>query len=136
VKYFWEGNQVDYTQLKSINIHDCEFKWMYADGTECGHKWDASQTVFGAVFYKGKVVHHDARPYCYISDAWQILRLAKRAKWKSAKMMVTLRQAIREVNAQGMPLAIPKAGIGEKHLKTWLTIARQFDAVHHGVETF
>ena len=62
--------------------------------------------------------------------------LAPLAAWKTAGMLATLRQALRENFAQGMGLEDLKPGVGERPLRAWLARARAHDTVHHGQATF
>jgi hypothetical protein len=77
-----------------------------------------------------------ATPYRYMCEAWCILIHGQSAKWKTVGMLRTLRQAIREHSAQMMPIDLPPGGAGLNAVRKFLAIARHYDAVHHGQQTF
>lgn len=125
--------------FSAINVDDCWFEWQFEDGTICHDVYAAHvavRPVFAVVLHHRGIIYREVRTYCHIDDAWKILEAGRFGKWKTAWLLVTLRQALRERFAQGMALDIPKAGIGEQALKAWLRLARAFDTVHHGQPTF
>lgn len=130
------------TSLKKTIVDDCYFEWQFADGTKCADIYQAhadKKDVFAVVLHQGnppEVIYREHRAHCHIDDAWRILRSGRFGKWKTTQMLITLRQALRERFAQGMPLGIPNDGIGEHALKAWLSLARAHDTVHHGLPTF
>jgi hypothetical protein len=75
-------------------------------------------------------------PYNYMVQAWLILSVGRAANWKTVEMIRTLRQAIREATAQGMPIEIPLPAAGRLAVRQFLSIARYFDKIHHGAQTF
>jgi hypothetical protein len=75
-------------------------------------------------------------PYTYMLFAWQILLIGQSAKWKTVEMLRTLRQAIREVTAQMMPVELPRAGASRREVQKFLTVTRYLDGIHHGQPTF
>ena len=125
---------------KIRNIDDCWFEWQFADGTVCRDVYAAhkeQKDVYAVVLAgKGAVVYREHRRCCHIDDAYRILAGGRFGKWKTTKLLVTLRQALRERFAQGMPLEIPRDGIGRVALNEFLRMARSFDTVHHGQRTF
>jgi hypothetical protein len=124
-------------QRKNIIVDDCWFEWQLADGTRIDNPYNVEkQDVFAMVLHSKGIIYREHRMYCHIDDAWKILQGGRFGKWKTADLLVTLRQALRERYAQGMALDIPKPGISQRALKEWLVIARHYDAIHHGNATF
>lgn len=70
---------------------------------------------------------------CYLERAWEAISTVEGA---TVKELRTLRQAIRECWAQGMPLDLPSANVSKKELSQFLKTARLFDGAHHGEVTF
>jgi hypothetical protein len=127
---------------KQVNVDDCYFQWQFDDGTRCDDVYKAhgeKKDVYAVVLHHGNpptVIYKEHRMCCHIDDAWRILQAGRFGKWKTAELLVTLRQALRERFAQCMPLDIPKDGLGEHALKAWMSLARAHDTVHHGQRTF
>ena len=131
--------QIPHAELKKIIVDDCWFEWQFADGSECNSPSAAheqNKDVFAVVMHAKGIIYREHRSHCHIDDAWRVLQAGRFGKWKTAALLVTLRQALRERYAQGMPLDIPKPGISRQALHEWLTIARHHDAIHHGRVTF
>ncbi len=131
--------QIERTELKKIIVDDCWFEWQLADGTRIDDPYkafDEKKDVFAVVLHAKGIVFREHRTYCHIDDAWKILRGGRFGKWKTAELLVNLRQGLRERFAQGMALDIPAAGISQAALKKWFVIARHYDAIHHGEATF
>lgn len=137
--------EIDWNDLKKINVDDCWFEWQLEDGTRCADPYKAAADaggwdkihIFAAVMHHRGTIYREHRAHCHIDDAWRILAAGRFGKWKTAYLLVTLRQALRERYVQPMfGLDIPPDGIGERALKAWLKIARAYDTVHHGCVTF
>lgn len=129
--------------LKQINIDYCWFEWQLADGTISDRRAEwakpAIPNIFAVVLYSRQnrqIIYRENHSHCHIYDAWKILEGGRFGKWKTAALLVILRQALRERSAQLMPLEIPKPGTGQRTLKAWLKLARAYDTVHHGSQTF
>lgn len=76
----------------------------------------------------------------HMKTAWAFLTSDKAiAAWKTATMLRTLRQAIREdrVNGRDVDLDFLLAGSPSRdRVRAYLVGARNRDAIHHGVQTF
>lgn len=78
----------------------------------------------------------------HLLTAWQILcgdwqtRRSLRTPWRNAKLLGTLRQALREESAQGMELEPLRVGAGRRAVFAFIAQARARDRVHHGCATF
>ena len=132
------SQQITKEQRKGVIVDDCDFFWELADGTPCEPyvAFGEGKDVFAVVRYGKDIVYREHRMYCHIDDAWRILAAGRFGKWRTTDLLITLRQALRERYAQGMPLDIPKDGINRRDLEKWLTIARHYDSIHHGEATF
>lgn len=82
-----------------------------------------------------EVVYNDHVACGYSARAWAILR-GRPAKWKTVEMLRTVRQAVREMTAQGTGLEDPPVGASRLEVMHWLVVARHYDAIHHGEKTF
>lgn len=77
----------------------------------------------------------------YLAWAWELLNprspfCPRAEKWKTISVLRTVRQAIREHFAQGMPITMPEPGCSKYRLKVFLSEARALDRIHHGSVTF
>lgn len=68
--------------------------------------------------------------------AWMILDPNEPGQWKTVGMLRTLRQALREWQAQEMPCELPPHGAAESEVRLFLSEVGSFDEHHHGMATF
>jgi hypothetical protein len=127
---------IEYKRLGQINIADCYLQWQYEDGSKCSNPQQTIGNIYAVVMHPDGLIHRDHIQYPYIHTAWNILFTGRPGKWKTAKFLTTLRQAIRENRAQGMGLKEPELAATKNQIFAWLAIARHFDKQHHGANTF
>ncbi len=128
--------ELPHEELKKILVDDCWLEWQDKDGKLSSQYAPPDQDVYAVVLHSKGIVYREHRRYCHIDDAYRILNTGRFGKWKTAYLLVTLRQGLRERFAQGMQLDIPPDGVSRKGLTKWFTIARHYDGIHHGSVTF
>ena len=131
----------DRSRIEKTNIAFCHFEWQFADSSLCSNIYaahDQGKDVFAVVLVTSsrEVVYREHRSHCHIDDAWSTLKGGRPGSWKTVKVLICLRQALREQYVQCMPLDRPKLGIGVHAFRAWLRKARAYDTVHHGEPTF